>query len=69
MNEYEHLKNQKDEMLRIHAVPGTRCPFGCPHDGEKELVAQLAVLAQEVKELREDLAEMTQIAEKVLDPE
>lgn len=41
MNEYEHLKKQRDEMLAKHREPGTKCPFGCPHESEASLRSRL----------------------------
>ena len=44
MSEYEHLKKQKDEMIERHKSPGSKCPFGCPHDGEVALRSRITDL-------------------------
>lgn len=51
MSEYEHLKKQKDEMLARHREPGTKCPFGCPHESEATLRTSLAASQERVRVL------------------
>lgn len=57
MNEYEHLKKQKEGMLAKHREPGTRCPFGCPHESEKQLKVRYDAAVKVVEAARPIVAE------------